>query len=264
MCVRYFYYISESKVEMLKNQVERRFALPEISPKIGIGGFSLGIDYKGRDGTKIGIVKETVSLLKRLTKLKMVLPLEGAQELDTSSFYHDEDVWFHGLYSLRASGLFEKRHEEEYVITYVLWRTVGQRIFLLLGSPLNVIGKKRVKEGIQLRESTIGILETVIQEEFLRTIHSLEDADPNEIYSVKTHASDPRFIIEVQGREFEGHDRRLGVTRGTVLAAFCFGPLRKLPQTQIETVFKVFYTFPVSSPEYNILYLGSPLYTALS
>lgn len=76
MDIKYFYYISNSKVEMLSQQTRRRLLnFPSISPKVEFGGLSLGIDYKAKDAQTEELIEKTVSLVKALSRMKKVRPL---------------------------------------------------------------------------------------------------------------------------------------------------------------------------------------------
>jgi hypothetical protein len=55
------------------------------------------------------------------------------------------------------------------------------------------------------------------------------------------------------------------VLRGSALAAFCDTALDVLPTSSLETMFTIYHELPVSRAiaPYDVVYVGSPVHTAL-
>jgi len=69
------------------------------------------------------------------------------QRLETTLFIQDKGTWHHGLFSFNHPPYF--RDHKMSVITYVLWRTFGTSIVLLVGSPRNILGEEAViRDGV--------------------------------------------------------------------------------------------------------------------
>jgi hypothetical protein len=267
MSMRYFYYISKSKVQMLRGQIGSISRLSKLNPKVeGFGlGVEFGIESEAEEGGDAKLAQDTNELIKRLTKSKLVVSLKDALRLDESNFYHDEDVWSHGLYSLKQSDT------NSYMITYMLWKASRNRIFLLFGSPVNVLGAREVNEGMEHRSgsSTIinDVIESSLQDEFMGAIYDCGKVDSSEKPSVMVlPGQDSAFKINVSNWTPSARfAAKRNVLRGTALAVLCRDALKQLPTAKIETMFKIYHALPVSRSiaPFDMLYLGSPIYTAL-
>jgi len=157
-----FYYISQAKVELLKPQLGPTFSLPEISPKIELPGFGLGVDFKSTAPDK--------SLVRSL--LKLLRPLAETQEMESNIYYTDTAEWYNGLFAFKgALGLGD---EPVRVISYLLWRPWNNAILLLAGSPQHILGEAIVREGVYVY-GTSGTLASILS----FALQTLEAGEPN-------------------------------------------------------------------------------------
>ena len=267
MSIRFYYYISKSKVEMLKGQIQTKSRLSKINPKVEGFGLSveLGIETENDKSGDSKLAHETNNLIDILSEEKLIVSLKGVAQFDSSTFYHDEGDWAHGLYSVHQASA------DSYIVTYMLWKASGSRLFLLFGSPMNVLGTKEVKEGMEHNPGSSSIInnviETSLQDEFIGAIYDCGKADSSEKPSVTIPSSqDSRFKINVENWIPSAHLRaERNVLRGSALAVLCQKALISLPCARIETVFKVYHTLPVSRSiaPFDALYLGSPIFVAL-
>ncbi len=148
--------------------------------------------------------------------------------MDGRNFYHSEDLWRHGLF------YFATLHSA--TVTYLLWREYNQSLILLAGSPKNIVGQTTLGDGIYL-SSTGDAMDTLGSRDFLREIQTDE---PNQS---KNHNLQPEQTA------FRGFTRVDWVymfhtnSRSVPIAMFCFKHLTRLPQMQVDTVFKIFSKF---------------------
>jgi hypothetical protein len=179
--------------------------------------------------------------------------------------YHDTDAWFHGLYSLKLETL-----REQQLVTYVLWKAAKNSIFLLLGSPLNVLGSRDVQEGTRYQASSSqilgGIMEGAIAHSFVEALQNKQLQGLNENVFLELNSgnnSDIRVNVS-NWKQAKRISAKVNVFRGTALAVFCHESLALLPQRRLEVNFQIQLSMPVSRSviPYDVLYLGSPLYTA--
>lgn len=267
MNIKYYYYISESKVNLLKAQIGTKTNLANFSAKAEVPGFGLeiGFDREKTKSEQEQLIRDLSAVMDRLQKNNDISSLSKNENINNSLLYSDESEWHHGLYSITTI------ESDEHVVTYIAWKAMENKIFLLLGSPSNIFGEKQVSEGTELyspsTRSVNKLVESSLQWEFIKTIDDCGAEDPNEMLSVNVDTDKLRKLkvnIEkvsppklVKAQE--------PVLRGSALAAFCSTALERLPLSKIETVFKIFHSFPVSRSIalYDVVYVGSPLYTAL-
>lgn len=252
---------------MLRGQVEAKSRLSKINPKVeGFGiGIEFGIESEVEESGDTKLVRDTNKLTDIMTKEKMVVSLKDSARFDSSNYYHDEGNWSHGLYSVRQSGT------NDYSVTYMLWKADGNRIFLLFGSPMNVLGAKEVNEGMEHKSGSSSIINNVIEssitDEFMGAIYDCGKADGSEKPSVTVSPSqDSRFKINVGNWDPSARvAAERNVLRGSALAVLCQMAWTRLPTAKIETMFKIYHALPVSRSiaPFDMLYLGSPIYTAL-
>ena len=148
--------------------------------------------------------------------------------MDSRNFYHSEDLWRHGLFYFATL--------PSVTVTYLLWRSFDQSLVLLAGSPKNIIGQTTLGDGIYL-SSTGDAIDTLGSGDFLREIHTDE---PNQS---KNHHLQPNQTVS---RGFTDVDWVYMVhtnSRSAPMAMFCFKHLRRLPEMQVDTVFKIFSKF---------------------
>lgn len=166
----------------------------------------------------------------------------------------------------------------------MLWKFTAQAVYLLLGSPLNILGEKSVQEGAvqRLHPTSTNLVIGRLLNRHVRTDEECWVSVFNRHYPEES-VFDLR--LDIQGQETDVYkdaafrsfinivrreDNNTSPANGLGLAQLCFGPLRKLHRLKIDTIFKVFheFCFPSFQPfgvenECNTLYLGSPIYTAL-
>ena len=265
--MRYFYYISKSKVEMLLGQVKTKSDLSKIHPKVE--GFGLGVELeieRGIDESADGkLARDTNKLINLMSKEKMITSLNSTTQFNSSDYFHDENDWTHGLYTVRESGT------ENHMVTYLLWKAHGRRIFLLLGSPMNVLGTKEVNEGMEHKPSSSSIINNVIEtslhDEFIGAIHDCAEADSSEkLPFIVPPTEDSTLKININSWIPNSRIKaQRNVLRGSALAVLCQKTLTSLSSAKIETTFKIFYSLPVSRSiaPFDVLHLGSPIFTAL-
>lgn len=140
MKTRYFYYISKAKVDMLLSQLRySKLALPKIRPKVGVAGVEIEAEISPQ--ARENLIHDTLSLLRLMTRKRLIRDLADSSVIDTREFWHDQGCWFNGLF------LFSVEVE---LTTYFLWRTYQDALILLVGSPLNILGKKLVQDGVRM------------------------------------------------------------------------------------------------------------------
>lgn len=292
--MKYFYYISKTKVEMLQAQVGKpRFSVSSISSKLGFGLASVTVAAEKQNHT---LVADTLKLLKTLENSGSVRPSESLNELNTAHFYHDEGFWKSGLFT------FDSMCNHPTVI-YALWRELERALILLVGSLNNILGDK-VVVGDCFVPGTSGahleILEYV--DNFLCTDEPVAvRVGPPETYGKNVpvpELSNSRIVLprsfksqkQLWRRRFEKEDnlefRR--DERGLTLGFLCIRQLNVLPELQLDLVFRVFSTHGIPNEQeverfgswrleerlaeartlgllkYDRVYLGSPVYTALT
>jgi hypothetical protein len=166
-----FYYISQTKIELLRPQLDPAISLPEISPKIELPGLGLGVDFKLATPDK-SLVRSLLELLKKMKKRKLLRPLAETQKLESNLYYTDTAEWYHGLFAFRgALGLGDRPVR---VISYLLWRPWNNAILLLAGSPQHIVGEAIVREGVYVY-GTSGTLASILS----FASQTLETGEPN-------------------------------------------------------------------------------------
>lgn len=254
-------------MRLLSGQVVPRSFLSKLGVRASALGF--GVEFAlGRESLQddeARLAKELIDLIRRLRKRSNVVSLKDDEPLSGSLFYHDSGDWHHGLYSIKMTG------DAEEARTYIAWKADKNRVFLLFGSPINVLGVRDVTDGTEyaLASSRIvgDIMESSLQWEFMQELQACDEKDPAEVFSVER---DPHETSRAEGSiEHRSHPKlikaEVNELRGSALAAFCETALQTLPVTKLETVFKVYHALPVSRAiaSYDHVYVGSPVYTAL-
>jgi hypothetical protein len=268
MILKNFQYISRSKVESITGQIESGFSWSKINPKIEGFGLGIGLDIElGKSaGVTEDLVRKTIGMLKHLKKSQLIIPLQEEIAPDESKMYQDEGEWFHGLYSVQIAPSRNKQ-----IITYVLWKSIKNRIFLLLGSPLNVLGSKEVHEGAKHDMSSSQILGDMLDEAitnpFVEALQNKKLQTLNESVFINVDSGDQSgFQLNVQNwMNVKRLRTKVDVFRGTALAVFCHEALRLLPLNRMDILFRIHQTLPVSRSvvPYDVLHIGSPIYTAM-
>jgi len=299
MNLKYFYYISKEKIDMLNAQLEhKKIQFMNFNPKITFSGFSVTANVKTKHHN---IINDTLSVIEKLNKKKFVKSIDQVSALRKKSFYHDDSIWFNGLFYYDI--------QEVKIASYFIWKYWNNSIILLIGSPLNIIGEKTMQKGIYAPgthlawDSVINFMTLNFQtdENNLLGISRLEliDAiDKQKFAGIPISASDDWEMLfrnspdmpnvephhEMQSKYERYNNYELGALD---LGLFCVKYLSALPQNNIDTLFKVTRKIDLRRPtdlpkwiaafgefstqanlkdmeRYRHIYLGSPIYTALS
>jgi hypothetical protein len=278
MKIKYFYYISKTKVDMLLDQVHRRhIKLPSISPKIEFAGLSFGVEVESQ--VNGSLIQDTLSLVKSLEKERLIKELRDCSTLDTTAFYHDDGLWLSGLFSFGA--IFHVL-----VTTYLMWTQHKDSMIILVGSPLHILGEKVVREGVFTPSTGRAQLELMkfVENHFKTDAECLVrrsthmdyeiEAERKRAYEQGLFANSLRDFYVITSEE----------TDPVSLGLFCLRHVQRLPQSRVDTVFKVFRRYDLSPIQetdsigeslnrqaeqvnlwnYTTIYLGSPIYTALA
>lgn len=298
MDIKYFYYISETKVDMLYSQF-KQFKLPKVKPKISIAGLELEANIESP--TFDNSVTKTTQLLKAMNNQGLIKPLPSeSRAIDTESYWHDKQVWHSGIYSFG-----EPRGDN--IASYFLWRKFQNSLILLVGSPANILGEKTVEGSALVLGRTPGILEELFS--FSKLIVEYIQPDENvtvlSMRGVKTEikevAEDPKQKQQILNSpitklnwknienqkvknlsDFDKHIYNPAPSRALSLGVFCLKYLCDLPERDVDTVFKIFYKLEMNAPDdlpfwikelsslgmsdlekVRTILIGSPLYIAL-
>src|SRR5687768_16168268 len=159
---KHFHYISKLKIDAIAGQIGPKLHWSKMSPKIeGFGlGIDLGLEKEQNLSATEELVRKTVETVNYLNKQKRITFLKDRNEaINASNIYYDEDIWYHGLYSLQqdASG-------KHCLITYVSWKVDKNSVFLLFGSPLNILGNKEVSQGAVYSSTSSQIIGDMLEE----------------------------------------------------------------------------------------------------
>jgi hypothetical protein len=250
---KFFYYISRQKMLMLSDQFA---SLPK--------------------GTTL--VSETLYVIESLLHSHAVVSLEEKMKsANTDKYVKDRGIWRQGLFNFLATGTA--------VVTFIAWRQFGSVLILLVGSPNNILGDQIVKDGMHVPGTSGALLEvlsfikgTLATDEARSVIVGGELPFYGSYQGENTHtlaesAVDlaPNSINVAVWPKDQETDYRGYFDWNTFnedkIASFCKRYLSDLPQTRIETIFKVYnvYKQDIEDDEYNIntVVVGSPLYIAL-
>lgn len=246
--MKYFYYISKTKVEMLRAQAANRtLGLSSISSKLGYGPASVTVTAEKKNHT---LVADTLKLSRTLEKNGSVKLSESLDALDSNHFYHDQGSWQSGLFRFDSVC----NHP---TVTYALWRELVRSLILLVGSPNNILGEK-VVVGDCFVPGTSGahleILEYV--DTVLRTDEPVavrtgppetygRDVPVPELSNSKLVAPKAPEWREPRGRRHSTHEDEDDLEfrrneRGLTLGLLCLRQLRSLPQGNLDLMFRVF------------------------
>jgi hypothetical protein len=265
LSVKFFYYVSESKVRQLSGQVGPTTRLSGLRAKTSAVGF--GVEFElGREAAQTNeaqLTRQVTDVMRRLRRSGQIASSRADEPLSTSRFYQDTGDWHHGIYSLKLTGSAEE------TATYVAWRAEDNRIFMLFGSPTNVVGERRVSEG---SEYTLGstrivgeVMESSLQWEFIQALQGCDDEEQlSLVFRPGPHAL---LNVDVARRtRLELIKAAPETIRGSALATLCETALGMLPVSRVEAVFRIFHSLPVSRAiaPYDRVYVGSPVYTALA
>ncbi len=299
MSIKYFYYISETKVDMLYSQL-KQFTFPKVKPKINVAGLELEANIESP--TYDNLVTRLTQLLKLMNNQKLIKSVPNElQIIDTESFWHDKQVWHSGIYSFGEP-------KGDSIASYFLWRKFQNSLILLVGSPANILGEKTVEGSALVLGRTPGILEELFS--FSKLIMDYIKPDENITVlskrgvkaEIKETAGNPKEKQQILNSpitklnweninnkrvknlsDFDKHLYSPVPSRALSLGVFCLRYLFDLPERDVDTVFKLFYKLEMKTPEdlpiwikeLNLLgmsdlekvrtvLIGSPLYIALN
>jgi hypothetical protein len=271
--MKYFYYISKDKVEMLLSQIQYRSFWMSNLRKIQIAGFGFGAEAENNNNRNI--FQKALVLKKRLEKTRKLMDLDEIPLLNTECFFLDHNPWRSGLFSFSGGDYYSKVG----VATYLLWRAYYGSIILLIGSPSNILGEKIVRDGISIPGS-VGAMEQVV-----RFVQDLVKLNGESLAALPGHK--PYFFSKVSKTEidFEAKEVRpnpflyasayLSPNPNPVrLGLFCLEYLNNLPESRIETIFKIFKVLNIDHNQrglsnhvhlrkFNRICIGSPIYTTI-
>ncbi len=290
MNIKYYYYISKAKVDMLGAQLPE-WNLPDFNPKIDVAGFSIGADFKSQD--RDSLVKKTSNLIAKMKKKKLIQPLSDSSEIKNSMFYEDNSIWHSGLVSFNDAE-----------VSYLLWKYLGGYLFLLAGSPAYIIGEQLFKEVSTDDKWHYSISRT--HQIWDEIFHFVSDSFTSNIsglgFNESTCWSIDKKSLNNQGREkmlfldYQSVNRESEIARiihstpelnPLSLGILCVQYLSGFPQIKIDTVFTVFRQINFSRREdlpvwvkalekvqpdkerwelerCQGIIIGSPIYTALA
>jgi hypothetical protein len=207
---------------------------------------SIGADIEKRHDS--ALVNQLNELLEKLDKEKLIHELHDGASLDDGSYWHSKATWRHGLFYFKGGipKSWRERSKDEALITsviYVAWTTIGNAIVLLVGSPNNVLGGKVAPEGIFI-PGTSGAVDDVralvdsLRTDELDTViytkrweEELANDIPADIEIGSEHRYIDRSPIPLPGSDTDSYPLSL--------AQFCLNYFSSLPQTRLETVFRV-------------------------
>lgn len=274
MQIKYFYYISESKVRMLSAQFKQKRRSFGINPKVEFAGFSIGVDYKSESSKgEYDPMNEITSLLVDLRRSKLIKTLTANN--DDSFLVEDTDHWHHGLTEtlhLVTDELIRKR-----LLTYVVWKKSGRNIYFLVGAPTNILGEKVIESSYSVKSTSTQLLRDVRfvklsrQLTFENTVLALGQnaLSQGEEYLIDIKNGSSRYKLSDKSFYTSRHEDEVTLLRnenvhGKVLAMYCNEILFALPKNKLNLVFKIFDKMQVDDDEIDTIYLGSPLYTAFN
>lgn len=292
MDIKYFYYISKTKVDMLEAQVRpRRIKLPGISPKVEIAGLSLSADIKSQENNNL--VQRLISLIASMRKKDVLKSLDDCTVINTSIFYHDQSKWRSGLFSFRGRSSAESPGTR--LVSYFTWKPWYNSIIILTGSPINILEEKVVEEGVFCLGSTSGwgtilnFVERTFRADEVSYIRNGPIPLPHHNLDYIPILEKGITVNDEQASRFDFHSKWWDVDATALeLGLFCITHLIRLPQYKIDTAFKVFrrldFKRRVDLPIWievlnkiprdsgweksdlekcHSIFIGSPLYTAL-
>lgn len=275
MEIKNFHYISNTKVEMLLSQTNQSvFSFSNLTPKVEVGGFGFGVEYSKNNEIRQNIISKTLSLHKSLTKKKLIQNISQFKMRNGTTFISDNGKWFHGLFSLRYPDFYEEspinKEKDEIIVIYALCKIQGKSIFLNFGSPNNLVGEKDVKHGIALS----GLFTTGRTYHHLLNIFENVNETPWEMnprfLDLRTRAPEkPPIDVNLAMSEKWSHTQEIETHSNkpkpeVYLTQLCLEHLTLLPERNIETLFMIYDKFDNPTDNWETLYLGSPIYTALT
>jgi hypothetical protein len=292
--IKYFYYISPPKLEMLATQ--------------------LGLTFSG--SAVKDVVRDVHKITTALQASGLIEELQPDRKVETGRFYISTETWRHGLFYFKAG--YSSKKPLVTGVMYALWTTHAGSVLLLVGSPNHILGEKVVQQGVFI-PGTSGAVDKVFQiagrlsvdEPALVTGKDMGRWRYSDVPGYEIRASD-----KVGDRDEDEIRQRLPLPyswdsgrNALSLAILCFRHLGQLSSTRVEVLFRLFakesaaglslqddfdacrnkwlnYDFIREKPEhlaeekaiweriamevgrfqlkqYKDIYIGSPVYTAL-
>jgi hypothetical protein len=256
--IKYFYYISMNKIDVLSPQMLKwRFSLPKITPKVGAFGVSVEAQVETKGDPNL--VRRTTKLLHRMHKSNSVLQVNVDHDAPTSKFFFANNVWRHGLFYFKGGtpsiwyGRTAQTESKEDILVvsviYFAWTMIEDTLIILVGSPSNILGIKIAPEGIfipipgtggvhQVVQDLVNSLRTDEPHAISRELSLLDSVSARSLGGVELGLSN--LYVEEYGNEplplpgLGGYD-----SYPLYLATFCFKYLSNLPETRLESVFRV-------------------------
>lgn len=250
----YFHYMSQEKLETLLALSSREsFKLTSITPTGVIGpNRSLMRGEERQPGYLVSLGEDVIASVNAGVR---AAPPDRGEFLEVTKFYHDLSAWRSGVFSFDSSC-------EQPTLVYVAWRAVRNSLVLLVGSPNNIVGAKKVEgdcfipgtQGAHLRildfvDQTLGTDERVMvsvfePELFGDTSVAVPELTNGEVIS-RLHPK----AMAARWHDITKGDLSLPASsdeKGLRLGFLCLKNMLRLPQTRIEVIFRVFgeYSIP--------------------
>ncbi len=284
---------------MLNSQLEhKKFQFLDFNPKVEISGISVGANVRAKNNG--GLIDDTLSVIEKLNKKKFVKRLDQVSTLGKNSFYYDNSLWFNGLFfynigEIKIASYFVWKYWENSIILLVgsPLNIVGER----------TMQEGIYAPGTHLSwDSVISFMVQNFQtdENNLVGVSIPENADYGDkqlfakILAMDSNVDSERILIGSQYKA-KPHDEMLSIYQksgkyklGALdFGLFCAKYLSALPQSDVDILFKVTRIMDLNRPtdlpewisifnrfsaqanlkgmeRYRRIYLGSPVYTALS
>ena len=214
--LKYFYYVSHPKIKMLGSQLRLR----------------------SHESAK-DVIREVGEITEALQSRGMIEELAIERGIETGRFYLSTDTWHHGLF------YFKQFNNTIIGVMYALWRTHGDSILLLTGSPEHILGEKIVRHGIFI-PSTGAITE-------LAGIAQALSVDEPALVTAEEKTGPWRYTLppgyDIRARaandEVDEFSYRFQLPWGRKPAAFslamlCFRQLADLSCMRLEVLFRLF------------------------
>lgn len=274
-----------------------QFNLASISAKLGIGAASVSLTAEKQAQTLVG---DTVSLLKSLEKKNAVKPSDLLPRLEKSCFYHDQGIWKNGLFKFDSMcsqptviyALWRVLKGSLILLIGSPNNILGEKIVAgdcyipgTSDAHLNIL--RFIDDSFRFDESV------AVRTEPANT-YGDDLPVPEASNSTIVFSSAPKSREEVfnRMRSHKAEDELVFIPneRGVNLAFLCLRQLSQLADTHIDTVFRIFSIHDIPKLDdtehfesswrfdakelveqaqdlgifdFDRVYLGSPVYTAL-
>ena len=302
--MRYFYYISKSKVSMLRPQVRGTKAfVKSLKPQIKAPGFSIASEISREDWDRESLVRGVEQITEDMKKNSKLISLSNARAIESEIWYRDTNSWRSGIVAFQGGFSFS---DGDGVASYILWRIHRGALLVLVGSPQNILDELVVNEKLLFQGSSGALME--IDSLFSSLLKTDEE---RAVYLPKNRRRCEGVLW--QGEPYIETDNMTTVDERTAsqvtiapyfscadegsvkVGALCLDYLSGLPQVSLEVVFRIFskYKFQKeNTPEleeflrpyeedlglwgqgttrsglrdqkFVAVYVGSPLYTVIA